>query len=147
MAYQYYQKGSLTVINGRLSEELVVKTTTQGKKYVKLNIAVDAGDVKSESGEYQKITEWNSITIWDNGGNSSNLIGTIEKPVSDKMKFGKGHSVCFIGLVSKKLRVHEGKAYCDYTVHTFYDLMKIYIGSAATNNSSDNQDTASNDDF
>jgi hypothetical protein len=146
VAYQYYQKGSLQVINGRLKEDLVVLTTTQGKKYVKLGIAVNAGDVKSESGEWVETTDWYNIVIWDNGGNSSELIKTIEKPPSDKMKFAKGNLVSLIGLLSKKLKVYEGKAQCEYTVHTFYDLLKVYTGSTANNSNSSNEDATDDDD-
>jgi hypothetical protein len=131
--YQFYQAGSFSELDGRLAGDPIIQTTKDNKRYCKLSIAVDAGS-KKNGDNWENLTDWYAITIWDNGGNSSEFLNAVENPPSDKIAFKKGNRILFRGLITKNLRVHENKAYCDYSVNNFYDLVKIK-GSSPTSES------------
>lgn len=138
MTYQFYQQGAFLQLQGRLGKDLQVEKTKNGNRYLKFSIAVSAGTAKDEGGNWQSLTNWYSIIIWDKGGNSSLLLDVIEKPPSEKLFFAKGNLVDFRGVVIVSSRVYEGKVYVEYTCNNFYDLVKVQ-----SSNSSSTQDSSS----
>lgn len=147
----YYQVGYLVVLTGRLSTDLEVKTTSSNKKYVKINLAVNAGQVK-QGDNWVNQTDWYNLIVWDASGNASVFIDAIENPKSEKLGYFKGNLVTFTGMISKKLVMYNNKPLCEYTVHDFFSLHKIYTGEDRKQNttnsySSSNNVQYPNDDF
>ncbi len=122
--YSLYPAGMFIEVPGNLGKDLEVKRTNDGKRYVKIDIATPAGS-KKNGDDYENVTDWNSVTVWDNGGNSKLFIDHIENPPSEKVKFYKGNSVVLRAFVSKNVRMYEGKAYCDLEVKEFLHLSKV----------------------
>lgn len=122
--YNFYPTGTFSIIEGRLGAEPEIKVLESGKRLVKLNIATNAGSKKKEDGSYDYVTEWSSVTIWENGGESTLLIDTIANPPSDKLVFGKGHSVILYAHIISNLRVYNDKPFRDITVTQFHHLYK-----------------------
>lgn len=121
--YSIFPEGSFMEISGRLGADLVISKTKNDKRYCVLSIAVNAGSKKDENGEYINITDWYKITVWDNGGNSTVFLNHLET-ASEKVKFYKGNKVILRAMITKKVEIHEGKAYCNYTATNFFHLGK-----------------------
>ena len=140
--YSFYASGSFTIIEGRLGADPEIKTLDNGKRLVKLSIAVNAGSKKKDDGTYENLTEWNSVTIWDNGGASTLLIDTIAKPPSDKLVFQKGNQVVLYCHATKSLRVYNDKPFCDITATQFYHLYKVLSNGNGATKSEEPTETA-----
>lgn len=124
MAYQFYVSGVESTITGRLGADIVIETKGD-KRTAKIKIASNSGSKKNEAGDYENITTWYDLTIWDNGGASTEFLDAIEKPPSEKLVFKKGNNVVFYGMITNGVREYEGKAYTDTKVNHFFHLAKV----------------------
>ena len=124
MAYQFYVSGTQSTIAGRLVADIVIETRGD-KRTAKIKIAVNAGSKKNEAGDYENIVDFYDITVWDNGGASTEFLDAIENPPSEKLVFKKGNNVVFYGMITNGVREYEGKAYKDTKVNHFFHLAKV----------------------
>jgi hypothetical protein len=124
MAYQFYVSGTQSTIAGRLVADIVIETKGD-KRTAKIKIAANAGSKKNEAGDYENIVDYYDITVWDNGGASTEFLDAIEKPPSEKLVFKKGNNVVFYGMITNGVREYEGKGYKDTKVNHFFHLAKV----------------------
>ena len=124
MAYQFYVSGTQSTIAGRLVADIVIETKGD-KRTAKIKIAANAGSKKNKAGDYENIVDFYDITVWDNGGASTEFLDAIEKPPSEKLVFKKGNNVVFYGMITNGVREYEGKAYKDTKVNHFFHLAKV----------------------
>lgn len=140
--YSMFPAGISVVIEGRLGGEPVVKTV-KDKRVIEFSIAYPAGRKKNDSGDWENYSEWAKFSVWENSvSGATDLINVIENKPSEKLFFGKGHSVRFEGRVIVTGREYNGKAYVDYKVTDFCKLTKLMSGAKPT---TDNDNTSDNE--